>query len=38
MSMFTSYGHINRPKLNQRFFDDFAWVSPFNKEVGYTLP
>ena len=23
MDMFTSYGRINKPKLNQRFFDDF---------------
>ena len=23
MDMFTSYGHINKLKLNHRFFDDF---------------
>ena len=23
MDMFTSYGHIKKPKWNHRFFDDF---------------
>ena len=30
MDMFTSYGHIKKPKLNHRFFIILAWDSPFN--------
>ena len=33
MYMFASYGHIENPKYNHRFFDDFsgnlAWASLF---------
>ena len=26
MDMFTSYGHIEKPKENYRFFDDFSLI------------
>ena len=29
MDMFTSYGHIKKPKLNHRFSMILAWASPF---------
>ena len=30
MDMFTSYGHINKPKLITDLFIILAWASPFN--------
>ena len=31
MDMFTSYGHIKKPKLNHRFFMILAWACDFKR-------
>ena len=37
MNMFTSYGHIKKPKYNHRLFDDFSLGQSLSVKYTYEM-
>ena len=37
MDMFTSYGHIRKPKQNRQFFNDFSRIASLLYELSHSV-